>query len=94
MISREDVVDTAALARLDLSEEEIERLTQELGKITDYVQQLAEVDIEQVKLGGESFNLSNVWREDEVAPSLKPEALLGNAPHAEAGYLRVPKIVE
>lgn len=94
MISRQDVEDTAALARLDLSEEEIERLTQELGKITDYVQQLSAVDVEGVQVGGEEFNLANVWREDEVAPSLKPEALLDNAPATEAGYLRVPKVVE
>ncbi len=92
-LSRADVEKVALLARLRLSEAELTQLTDEMAKIVDYVDQLAEVDTDNVLPMAHAVEVSNVFANDEVLPSLPREQALANAPrHNERGYL-VPAVL-
>jgi aspartyl-tRNA(Asn)/glutamyl-tRNA(Gln) amidotransferase subunit C len=92
-ISRQDVEKVAVLARLRLSDEEIARMTDELGQIVGYVDQLSEVNTDGVEPMAHAIEINNVFKSDEVAPSLPREEALANAPHHdEKGYL-VPAVL-
>lgn len=90
-ITREDVEKVALLARLRLSEAEVDSLTEELGKIVAFVDQLAEVDTEGVEPMAHAVEVHNVFADDKVRPSLPREQALANAPsHNGEGYLVPP----
>ena len=89
-ISRDEVLHVARLARLALTDEEVERLTGELGKILDAVGVVAELDLVEVEPTSHPLDLVNVWADDEPRPSLPLEDVLANAPEAEDGLFRVP----
>ena len=90
-ITRADVEKVSLLARLQLTDAELETMTTELAKIVTYVDQLAEVDTEGVEPMAHAVEVSNVFRADEVRPSLPQEVALANAPHHnERGYLVPP----
>jgi aspartyl-tRNA(Asn)/glutamyl-tRNA(Gln) amidotransferase subunit C len=89
-ISRDEVLHVAALAQLALSEEEIERLTSELGKILDAVGVVAELDLADVPPTSHPLDLVNVWAEDVPHESLSLDDALANAPDAVEGAFRVP----
>ncbi len=89
-ITREDVLHVARLARLELTEEEIERLGGQLGAILDAVGKVAELDLSDVPPTSHSLDLVNVWAEDEPRPSLTVDDALANAPEREDGFFRVP----
>ena len=89
-IKREDVLHVARLARLDLREDEVERLTLELGAILDAVGKVAELDLREVPPTSHPLDVVNVWREDEPEPSLSLEDALANAPATEGALFRVP----
>jgi aspartyl-tRNA(Asn)/glutamyl-tRNA(Gln) amidotransferase subunit C len=89
-ISRDQVLHVARLARLDLSEDEIERLTGELGAILDAVSKVAELDLADVPPTSHPLDLVNAWAEDEPHASLPLEDVLRNAPAAEGSLFRVP----
>jgi len=90
-ITRADIEKVSLLARLQLTEDEIESLTSELGQIVAYVDQLSEVDTEGVAPMAHAVEVSNVFSSDEVKPSLPREKALANAPsHNERGYLVPP----
>jgi aspartyl-tRNA(Asn)/glutamyl-tRNA(Gln) amidotransferase subunit C len=89
-ITREQVVHVAQLARLALSEEEIERLGAQLGAILEAVGKVSELDLEGVEATSHPLDLVNVWDEDEPRPSLPLDAALANAPEREGDYFRVP----
>jgi aspartyl-tRNA(Asn)/glutamyl-tRNA(Gln) amidotransferase subunit C len=89
-----DVRKVARLARLSFSPEEEARLVEELNRILDYVEKLNELDTEGIAPTSHVLPISNVFREDEVTPSLPREALLANAPSTSRGYFRVPKVIE
>ncbi len=92
-LSRDDVEKVALLARLQLSEAELDTLTDELAQIVTYVDQLAEVDTGDVEPMAHAVELSNVFAADGVRPSLPREQALANAPaHNERGYL-VPAVL-
>ena len=93
-LTSEDVRSVARLARLQLSDEEVERLTQQLGEILTYVEQLNEVDTEGVEPMAHAIELSNVLRADDPRDSLPREAALGNAPQTDGKYFLVPQILE
>jgi len=92
-ISREDVEYVAALARLELTEQEIQEYTEQLNSILDYAAMLERLDTRDVVPTAHAVPLHNVLREDEVRPSINHEKALRNAPDGEAGFFRVPKIV-
>jgi aspartyl-tRNA(Asn)/glutamyl-tRNA(Gln) amidotransferase subunit C len=89
-ISREEVLHVAALAKLELSEEEVERFTEQLGAILAAVGKVAELDLTGVEPLSHPLDLVNVWAEDEPRPSLPVEEAFANAPEAEEDHFRVP----
>ena len=89
-ISREQVLHVARLARLDLREDELDRLTQELGAILDAVSKVAELDLVDVPPTSHPLELVNVWAEDEPHASLPLDEALANAPLREGSLFRVP----
>ncbi len=94
MISREDVERVARLARLALGEAELERMREQLNAILGYIDKLRELDITNVEPTSHAVPLVNVTREDDVVPSLPPEAMLANAPDRVGELFRVPRIIE
>src|SRR5713101_7829405 len=84
----------ALLARLDLTPEEKTKLTEELNVILDYFEQLQELDTAGVEPTSHAIPMQNVFRTDEVRPSLPREVILAEAPDAREGYFVVPRIVE
>ena len=89
-ITRDQVLHVARLARLDLGEDEVERLTGELDAILDAVSKVAELDLSDVPPTSHPLDLVNAWAEDEPHQSLPIEDVLQNAPAAERGLFRVP----
>jgi len=79
-LTKEEVRKVADLARLELSEEEIEQYRQQLSNVLDYVEQLDELTLESVAPTVHAVGQTNVWREDEARPSLALEDVLYNAP--------------
>ncbi|MGH1565074.1 Asp-tRNA(Asn)/Glu-tRNA(Gln) amidotransferase subunit GatC [Mumia sp. DW29H23] len=92
-ISRADVAHLANLARIDLSDAELDRLTPELTVILESVAQVAEVAAADVPPTSHAVPLSNVFREDVVTPGLTPEQALAGAPVVEQQRFAVPKIL-
>ena len=80
----------ARLARLDLSEEEVERLTDELGAILDAVSKVAELDLADVPPTSHPLDLVNAWADDEPHESLPLDDVFANAPAREGDLFRVP----
>jgi aspartyl-tRNA(Asn)/glutamyl-tRNA(Gln) amidotransferase subunit C len=93
-LDRAAVDHVARLARLDLSEEERERMQRELTGILEHAEKIQALDLDGVPATSHALPLSNVFRKDEVRPSLSPEDALSNAPEAEDGRFRVPRIIE
>ena len=89
-IDRGTVVHVARLARLDLREDEVDRLTDELAAILDAVSKVAELDLDGVPPTSHPLDLVNVWADDEPRPSLSLDEALANAPAREGDLFRVP----
>ena len=89
-ITREEVLHVAKLARLDLSEEEVERLTGELSAILEAVSKVSELDLSDVPPTSHPLELVNAWAEDEPRPSLSLDAAFANAPAREGDLFKVP----
>jgi aspartyl-tRNA(Asn)/glutamyl-tRNA(Gln) amidotransferase subunit C len=89
-ISRDEVVHVARLARLALTEEELDRFAGQLDAILEAVGKVSELDLSEVEATLHPLALSNAWAEDEPAPSLPVEDALANAPGREADAFRVP----
>jgi aspartyl-tRNA(Asn)/glutamyl-tRNA(Gln) amidotransferase subunit C len=90
VIDREQVLHVARLARLKLSEAEVERMAGELSGILGHVDRIAELDLDGVEPTSHVVSLENVLREDEPRPSLTREAALASAPDPDRGAFRVP----
>ena len=89
-ISRDEVLHVARLARLDLTEEEVERFGEQLDAILEAVGKVAELDLTGVQPTAHPLDLVNVWRDDEPRPSLTPDEALANAPDRSGDLFRVP----
>ena len=89
-ISREEVRHVARLARLELSEDELERFGGQLDAILEAVGKVAELDLTGVEPTAHPLDLANVWGDDEPHPSLPVEEALANAPDSEDTFFRVP----
>jgi aspartyl-tRNA(Asn)/glutamyl-tRNA(Gln) amidotransferase subunit C len=90
VIDRDQVLHVARLARLELSEEELERMARELSGILEHVDRIAGLDLAEVEPTTHVVALSNVLRADVPEPSLPRERALENAPDPAAGAFRVP----
>ena len=92
MITIKDVEHVAKLARLELTEAEKEKFTEQLGAVLEYVNQMNEVDTSDVEPMAHAIDFCNVMREDKVVYEQTKEELMKNAPFEEDGFFRVPKI--
>jgi aspartyl-tRNA(Asn)/glutamyl-tRNA(Gln) amidotransferase subunit C len=89
-ISTEEVLHVARLARLELTDEEVERFTEQLSAILEAVAKVSELDLSDVEPTAHPLDLVNVWAEDEPRPSIPVNDALTNAPEREAGFFKVP----
>ena len=90
MIDREQVLHVAKLARLELSDDEVERMASELSGILEHVDRIAALDLDQVEPTSHVVSLENVLRADEPEPCLPRERALEPAPDPADGAFRVP----
>ena len=93
-LSRDQVEHVAHLARVGVTEEDIERFSHQLSDVLDYFERLDRVDIEGVPPTSHTLPLHNVMREDETEPSYDVEDVLANAPNQEERRFRVRAILE
>ena len=94
MLSREEVIHIAQLARLELTPEEIERYREQLSAVLDYFTKLAEVDTTGIPPTASVLPPRSVLRKDEPRPGLPREELLANAADTEDGQFKVPPVLE
>ena len=92
-LSRDDVANLARLARIEMTDEELENLTTEFGVILNAVARVQEVATTDVAATSHPLPLKNIFRSDEVIPSLTPEEALSGAPASEEQRFRVPQIL-
>jgi aspartyl-tRNA(Asn)/glutamyl-tRNA(Gln) amidotransferase subunit C len=91
MLSRDQVLHVARLARLELTEEEQDRMRVELSKVLDHIEQIGELgDLENVEPTSHVIAVENALRADEPRPCLPQEVALASAPQADQGGFRVP----
>jgi aspartyl-tRNA(Asn)/glutamyl-tRNA(Gln) amidotransferase subunit C len=90
MLNRSDVLHVAKLARLELTDDEVERLGGELSKVVDWVEKINELALDDVEPTSHVVHVENVLRADEPHTSLPPEVALDQAPDPAPGGFRVP----
>ncbi len=93
-LSREQVIDIADLAKLDLTDQEIDQYAEQLSAVLDYADRLNELSTDEIPPTASVLPLQNVLREDEVRPSLPTEQALANAPAAVDDQFRVDAVLE
>ena len=93
-ISEDEVKHIANLARLKFNDEEVIKLTKDLGSIVEFAGKLNEVNVDGVVPTAHILDIKNVFREDELKDSYDREELLKNAPSKDAGCISVPKVLE
>ena len=93
-ITRADVAHLARLSRIALSDDELDRMAEQLDVIIGAVARVGEVAADDIPPTSHSVPLTNVFRPDEVRPSLPPDTALAGAPAAEDGRFRVPRILD
>jgi aspartyl-tRNA(Asn)/glutamyl-tRNA(Gln) amidotransferase subunit C len=92
-ITREEVLHVAKLARLELTDEEVERLTEQLGAILDAVSKVSELDLSDVPPTSHPLELVNAWADDVPHESLPLDKVFANAPAREGDLFKVPPTV-
>jgi aspartyl-tRNA(Asn)/glutamyl-tRNA(Gln) amidotransferase subunit C len=93
-LTGEEVRHIARLARVGVTDEEVERLQAQLSTILEHFELLKAIDTEGVPPTAQSFDLANVHREDVPRPSVALDEALANAPRTEGAYLRVRAVLE
>ena len=93
-LSREEVLRIARLARIDLTEEEINRMSEQLSNLLEHFEVLQQVNTEGVTPTAQSVTLQSVMREDNIIPSLSVDDILDNAPKREGYFFRVKPVLE
>jgi len=93
-LSREDVLHVARLARLAMTDEEVERFGAQLSAILDHAARVGEVASDDVPPTSHALPLSNVFREDVAGSCLSQDKALSTAPEREQGRFKVPRIIE
>ena len=93
-ISKDDVIHVAELARLEFGEEELEKFTDQLGNILEYIEKLSELDTKGVEPTSHVLDISTPLREDRVEEWITAEEALQNAPEREDDFFPVPKVID
>lgn len=94
ILSREDVIKVAHLARIKLSDDQIDRFVDEINEILKYVKQLQNEDVSGLKPTEQVTGLKNVWREDKLKDyGIKPTDLLKNVARTEENYIKVNRMI-
>ncbi len=93
-LSREEVLHIARLARLGLTETELDRFREQLSDILENFEVLQQVDTSDIPPTAQSIALQNVTKADEVTPSLPQDQILANAPRREENFFRVKAVLE
>ncbi len=93
-ISREEVLHVARLARVGLTDADVDRLTEQLSNILENFTALQRVDTTGIPPTAQSIPLQNVMKPDEVCPSLTPDQVLANAPLREDDFFRIQPVLE
>jgi aspartyl-tRNA(Asn)/glutamyl-tRNA(Gln) amidotransferase subunit C len=93
-LSREQVIDIADLAKLELTEQEIEHFADQLSAVLDYASRLEKLNTDDIPPTATVLPLQNIMREDEVRPSLPREQVVANAPAALDGQFRVDAVLD
>ncbi|WP_240376042.1 Asp-tRNA(Asn)/Glu-tRNA(Gln) amidotransferase subunit GatC [Bacillus piscicola] len=93
-ITKEQVKHVAHLARLSVTEEDVDTFTEQLDAIIGFAEQLNELDTDGVEPTTHVLDIKNVLREDEERPSFDQETALKNAPDQEDGQVKVPSVLE
>ena len=92
MITNKDIEYVAKLAKLQVSENEMEVLTDQMSGIVEFANKISELDTENIEPTNHILKVQNVMREDEVKPSYNRNDIIANAPVKEAGCLVVPSV--
>ena len=93
-LTTEEMQHLAALARVGMSDEEVERMRDQMSSILGHFDVLQDVDTEGVEPSGHSMGLESVMREDDIRESASREDALANAPHREGDFIRVRAVLE
>jgi aspartyl-tRNA(Asn)/glutamyl-tRNA(Gln) amidotransferase subunit C len=93
-VTKEEVLKIAELAKLKIPENKIEKYTEDLNSILSYMEKLNEIDTSDVEPLLHPLEGSNVFREDELRPSINTENALKNAPERTDAYFKVPKVIK
>lgn len=93
-LSRQEVLKIAKLAKLRLTDEEIELLKSDLNNILEYVSKLQQLDTSDISPTSHVLDIVNVFREDIVKKGLTEEDVFKNAPDYEHGHFKVPRVIE
>jgi len=94
MISKQQVQYIAHLARIHLNEDQTERFTKDLESILDYIGKLEKVDVSQISPTSHVLSLKNVYRQDDITPSLSQKEATAMAVAKQDGNFKVPLIIE
>lgn len=92
-LTRADVEKVSLLARLELTDSELDTMTTQLGQIVGYVELLGELDTSNVEPMAHAIDVTNVFADDVVRPSLDRAAALANAPHSDDEFYLVPAVL-
>jgi aspartyl-tRNA(Asn)/glutamyl-tRNA(Gln) amidotransferase subunit C len=93
-LSREEVLHIASLARVGVTEEDVEKFREQLSNILENFEVLQKLDTRDVPPTTQSIALQNVLKCDEVRPSLTPEEVIANAPQKEQDWIKVKVVLE
>ena len=94
MLSKEEVQYIAGLSRIHLEEGEAEYLTRNLADILQYIDQLKKLDVSGIQPTTHVLPIKNVYREDQLKPSLSMQDAVKISPHAYKGFFKVPQVIE
>ena len=92
-VSKEDVKHIAKLSKLNLTQEELEKYTNELSSIVDFANELSNINVEGIKPTAHILDIKNVFRKDEVKEFKDIDGLMQNAPDKERGMFKIPKVI-
>ena len=93
-IDQEQVRKVAKLSRLELTDQEVQEFTGQLGAILEYVEKMNELDTNNVEPLAHCLPISNIFRQDSIIKSLGTEKTLSNAPDRDESFFKVPKILD